>query len=293
MQAEAMPVFARGEAMGKDLLQVFRGNAFAFVQHAHFQQAPLNDARPEDHRPWVAAGAGHGVLGVADQVDQYQQQPMPVAHHQRQICEVAHYPHLMPDQRACVHAQRVLDQVVDRQRHWYIFSPGVGLLGGHHFLDVVDAFVHPLQLDHHLLLLLGDRLGQLVEVAGKQPASGILVEKPTDVSGMLAEQLHDLAQTLGFAAAQRSSDQIRGCVHAVEHVAHVVQHIGSDLRHACLARRVKQFALSVSEFQGAILDPLFQDVIGALQRIVDPSHLGEAAHQQRSQANDREHQQAG
>ncbi|MNC60587.1 hypothetical protein D3C75_1104750 [compost metagenome] len=71
-----------------------------------------------------------------------------------------------------------------------------------------------------------------------------------------------------------------------------MQHIGGDLRHTCLARGVEQLALSVPERQGAFLDPLFQDVIGALQCVVDPSHLGEAAHQQRSQANDREHQQA-
>ncbi|VVN77464.1 hypothetical protein PS685_05370 [Pseudomonas fluorescens] len=140
MQAEAMTFLAGGETVGKDARHVLFGDAFAIVLDADLQDRILDYFHPEGHLPRAIAQIGHGVLGVADQVDQDQQQPVLVAHDLRHLAVLLDHLDVMPGQGACIHAQGVFEQFADVQRFHQVVGAGIGLLGGDDVFDVVDAF---------------------------------------------------------------------------------------------------------------------------------------------------------
>ena len=200
-----------------------------------------------------------------------------IGHYLRHLRVFLDHRHMVAVQRAGIHAQRVFHQGADLHRLQHAGNPGVGLLGGDDVLDVVDAFAQLGQLVGQALLLDGNGFHQLVEVVGQQFAFFVFAQVSAQVVGVRVDQLHGLAQSLGLAGAQLACDQVGGDVHAVEHVTHVVQHIGRDFRHAGLAGAVEQFALRILELAGAFFDPLFQAGVGAVQGAVDPVDLGKTA----------------
>ena len=176
-----------------------------------------------------------------------------------------------------IHAQRVFDQGADMDRFQQLGGASIGLLGGDDVLDVVDALGQLHQFIGHALLLDGNRVHQLIEVSRQHFALVVVRQEGAQVMGMLVDQLHGLAQPQGLAGPQLTGDQVGGHIHAVEHVADVVQHIRGNFRHAGLAGAVEQLALGVLEFPGAFLDPLFEAFVDSQQGAVDPVDLGEAA----------------
>ncbi|MCY1300300.1 hypothetical protein D9M70_498610 [compost metagenome] len=277
--------------MGKDARHVFRGNAFTVILDADLQCRVVDDFDPEGHLPRAVAEIGHGVFGVADQVDQDQQQAVFVTHDLRHLAVLLDHLDVMPGQRTGVHAQGVLEQFADVQRLHQIVGARVGLLGGDDVLDVVDAFAQLHEFVGHALLFERDGLHQLIEVTGKQFAFLVPGQEGTEVIRVFVDQLHGLAQPLGLAGAQFAADQIGRNVDAVEHVADVVQHIGGDLGHAGLTRSVEQFALGILELAGAFFHAQFQFVIGGFQGLVDAIDGGETAHQVNRQVHQQQDQQ--
>ncbi|MNS51916.1 hypothetical protein D3C72_846150 [compost metagenome] len=291
VQTETVAFLAGGKTVGKDPRHVFRGDAFAVVLDADFKEVVIDNFDRQGHGAWAVAEVGHGVFSVADEVDQDQQQTVFVAHHLRHVSVLPDHRDVVPGECPGVHAQRVFEQFVDEQRFGHAVGAGIGLLGGDDVFDVVDAFVHLVQLVEHFLLFLGNGDHQLVEVAGEQFALGVFAEEHAEFIRVFVDQLHGLAQALGLAVAQLARDQVAGNVHAIEHVADVVQHIGGDFRHAGLTCRVEQFALGVPQFPGAFFDSLFQCIVGGLQGVIDPVDLGETTDQTDGQPHQRQHQQ--
>ncbi len=216
-----------------------------------------------------------------------------VRHQQRHLGVLLDHRDMVTIQRPGVHAQGVVHQFTDLHRLQQAGGAGIGLLGGDNVLDVVHAFAQLRQLIGQPLLFEGNGLHQLVEVAGQQFAFFVLAQVSAQVVRVFVDQLHGLAQPQGLAGAQLARDQFGGDVHAVEHVADVVQHIGRDFCHARLAGVVQQFALGILEFPRARLDALFKAFIGPLQGAVDPVDLGKAAQQTNGQVQQQHHQQRG
>lgn len=112
VQTEAMTFLASGEAVGEDPRHVFGGDAFTFVFDADLQDVVLYRLDRQRNLPRPVGQVGHGVLGVADQVDHDQQQPVFVGHDLRYVGVFLDHCHMMAIQRAGIHAQRVVHQAL-------------------------------------------------------------------------------------------------------------------------------------------------------------------------------------
>lgn len=140
VQAKTMTFLSRGEAVIKDAGHVLGSDPFALILHAEAQRCVIDNLDAQRHMALTVADLGHCIFGIADQVDQDQQQAVFVADDCRCVLVVLGDDDMVPTQGAGIHAQRILEQIDDVQRLDQPGRAGIGLLSGNDVLDVIDAF---------------------------------------------------------------------------------------------------------------------------------------------------------
>ncbi len=90
----------------------------------------------------------------------------------------------------------------------------------------------------------------------------VLDEEAAQVGLVLLEQARHPAHLIELQPLQPLPGHERRGVDAVEHVAHVVQHVGGHLRHARPTRGLHQPLVDFLQFPGAFLHPVLQSLVG-------------------------------
>ncbi len=169
MQSETVAVFARGEAVIEDALEVLRRDADAGIDDGD-QHRAIGRPHADGHALLGAPGLVAGVFGVADHVHQDLQHLVLVDRDQRHLLEVAHQRDAMTAEGPLVHPQAVLDQRADVDHVGHAAAARVALLHRDDFLDVLDVAAQRRQLRAGRITL-GDELGrQLLQVHRQVPA---------------------------------------------------------------------------------------------------------------------------
>src|SRR5258708_3577587 len=108
VQAESMPFLLRGEPVVKYSSQVLGSDPDAIVCHADLHTGPAR-GHSHGHDLLRAIGLLAGVLGVADQVDQYLQHPVLVDDDGWDVLEFSTKDDAVAGPCALIHAQTVFD----------------------------------------------------------------------------------------------------------------------------------------------------------------------------------------
>ena len=139
--------------------------------------------------------------------------------------------HFMAHQCARVHAQRVLQQIA---RFHLLGNPadfGVALLHGDDLLDVLNVVPQQIHFLEQGGLFGGQMIGQLPEIARQLPAPGIGADESAQVVGAFLKEGDDFCKVAGFGFFQAVDDQEGRHVHAVEHIAHVMENARGHFSH--------------------------------------------------------------
>ena len=96
---------------------------------------------------------------------------------------------------------------------------------------------------------------------------------------MLVDEAHRPHQIADLRLPNSILNQRGRDVDAVQHIADVMQDIGSNFSHSRLARRADELALSFMQLARAFFDTLLERGVGTLQRLVDALNHRVAAHQ--------------
>ena len=145
-----------------------------------------------------------------------------------------------------IHLQAVLHQHPDVERLDQAAAPGVALLHGDDFLDVLDVAAERRELLDRRIALGGQISRQLLQVLRQVFALGTR-QKPRQIGGVCVQQSADLSEpgALGFLDALR--EETRRDIDAVEHIADVVQYVGRHLGHAGVPRGDQQLLVDLLE----------------------------------------------
>ena len=146
VQPEAVPAFARGEAVLENPRQILRGNAHPVVNHRDPHRAPavLFHLDGDALLRWVPFV--HRVFGVVQNIDEDLQDLVFIYHDRRRLAVFADHLDGMAAHRPLVHVQRVIHQIGQMHRFHHAGRAGVALLRRHDLLDVFDVGRQGLQL---------------------------------------------------------------------------------------------------------------------------------------------------
>src|ERR1700688_4483561 len=215
MQAEAVPVDARREAVREQAGHIFRRDAYTVVDDAY---AHAGRRRFDAQRDELVGSAGFvaRVLGVAHEIHQNLQHLVFIDGDRRHLAEFAAQRHSVTHEGAGVQPQAVLHQVDYPDGLGDAAELGVTLLHRHGVLDVFQVVAQRYEfLERHFLI-----------------AHQLLAER---------------GQVFRYALAALVLETCRD-IDAVQDIADVVQYVGSDLGHACLARGDHELLVYPFEF---------------------------------------------
>src|SRR5580658_2225286 len=145
VQPEAMTVFARGEAMTEDTVEILRRDTDAGVADGDDDLVCV-EPYADRHALLGAAGFVTRILGVADDVYQDLQDLVLVDGYRRHLLEVAHQRDAMATEGAGVHPQAILDQSTNIDDVSQTAAARVTLLHRHDLFDVLDIAAQLRQL---------------------------------------------------------------------------------------------------------------------------------------------------
>ena len=111
-----------------------------------------------------------------------------------------------------------------------------------------------------VLLFLREMRGEADEIIRQLAALGVVGEEIAEIGLVLLHEGHGAAEIDELRMPHLVADERVGNIHAVEHVADVVQHAGGDLGHAGLARRIHELLVHLGQFVFRVLDG--GDVLG-------------------------------
>ncbi len=158
----------------------------------------------------------------------------------------------------------------------------MGLLHGDDLVDVIDVRPQRLELGQRTVLLGGD-----VPREGGEESRQLLTLRTGEERGkiipMLLEKCGHPREVRAATATDFLGGLRRGNVHAIEHVADIVQHARGDLRHARFAGNLHLLPMRLREVELCRLARGdFPDQVGVLARhlaleigqlVVRPRHL--------------------
>src|SRR5882757_3098065 len=145
VQAESMPFPLRGEPVIEYTSQVLGSDPDAVVCHTDLHTEPAR-GHTHGHDLLRAIGLLAGVLGVANQVDQYLQHPVLVDDDGWRVLEFSAKDDSVTGQCALIQTQTVFHEARDIDDVRDAAEPRVVLLHRHNVLDVVDSLLQGCQL---------------------------------------------------------------------------------------------------------------------------------------------------
>src|ERR1035437_7876936 len=110
VQAEPVPVWARGEAVREHAGEILRGDAYAIIGHRDAEPVVLTELHSEGQSPFLGRRSGQGVFGVADEIDEDLHDFVLVQEQIWHVVKLTDYAHSVTVQGGGMHAQGVLNQ---------------------------------------------------------------------------------------------------------------------------------------------------------------------------------------
>ena len=254
VQAETVPILARGKAVRKDAGEILRRDPHAGVDDRDDDRAFALAANAQGEALFVRLGFLHGVLGIAQEIHEDLQRLVLVDGDRGRGVEFAHHGDVVARKTVHVELERILDERFDRHHFGKARNPRIGLLHGHDILDVLDIAGEQLDLGLRFQALVFQMLREIGEIGGQQLALRIIGEELGESSVLVAQRpahrwRRRRARLAPCAIARGARpDERGGDVHAVEDVADVVEHARGHFRHAGLARGIDELLLRALQF---------------------------------------------
>src|SRR5262245_2442094 len=178
VQAEAVTVAARREAVPEDPAHVLGRDADAVVLHldTYVALARRVDGDPQ-HTRRVPFALFESVLRVADEIDDDLQELMAIGQHRRERREIAHDLDVRLAQADRADCERSLEQLAEYAALHHAAVLGVGLLRGHDALHVLEMLEHIVDVAEDAAALVAERATEAVEVFGNLLPLGIAGEE--------------------------------------------------------------------------------------------------------------------
>src|SRR6266403_586324 len=235
VQAEAVPVHASREAVREYPGHVFRGNSHAIVDDANAHTG---------RRAFYAQGeklVGPArfiarILGVAHEIHQNLQHLVLIDGDRRHLVEFAAQRHAVTYEGAGVQAQAVLHQIGHRDGFGHAAQLGVALLHRHRVLDVFQVVAQRCELFERHFLIAHELFAERGQVLRYALAALVTGEEFADRRAFLLKQRGEAGYPRSFRLLDALGHEAGRDIDAVQDIADIVQHIGRDFGHACLAR---------------------------------------------------------
>src|SRR5258708_4948717 len=235
VQAEAVPIHARREAVCEQAGHIFRGNAHAIVDdaNAHTGRRALYAQGQKLVGParFIA-----GILGVAHEIHQNLQYLVLIDGDRRHLVEFAAQRHAVAHEGAGVQAQAVLHQIGYRDGLGHAAQLGVALLHRHRVLDVFQVVAQRCELFERHFLIAQQLLAERGHVFRYALAPLVIGEEFAGRRAFFLKQLGEAGYARGFGLLDALGHETGRDVDAVQDIADIVQYVGRDFGHACLAR---------------------------------------------------------